>query len=184
MTQARLIISPKSSSNIPAKTADIKQALKEAGLTANEFRNNAYYAGNNFISLVSFLGCSPNIQLTPEDGENFCFVEFSDTYPHSQLLGYCLSVKPKCPYCKAKIENWKDTAEYQLASSLYLCRKCNTVMPLSDLKWRQEGGYGHISISITNIHPHEAVPAEKILHVLKDASNFEWDYFYANNEIT
>jgi hypothetical protein len=183
MTQARLIICPKSPLDSPTKTTDIKQTLTDIGLITDEFKPGTYYAGDNFISLITFLGCSPNIQLTPEDGDHFCSVNISEVTSLSQLLGYCKSISPKCPHCKANIKNWKDTALYQLASNLCQCEQCGISSPLSDLKWRQEGGYGRVAISIANIHSHEAVPAEKIFQNLKDTTGFEWTYFYANNEI-
>ena len=89
---------------------------------------------------------------------------------------------PKCPHCKNKIKNWKNTDNWQAANSEITCNKCNTRSTLTDLKWRQQGGYGRFNISIANIHPHEAVPAEKIFQTLKNITGFEWTYFYANNE--
>jgi len=182
MTQARLIICPQSSSDAPVQVSVIKQLLTDMGLLANEFEHNSYYAGEHFISLVIFLGCSPNIQLSPEDGDAFCYIKMSDVSSHGQHLGHCQSVIPKCPNCKSKITDWKNTDNWQAASSEITCNDCNTRSDLADLKWRQQGGYGRFSISIANIHPHEAVPAEKIFQNLKNMTGFEWTYFYANNE--
>ena len=79
-----------------------------------------------------------------------------------------------------KPQSHLEIESYPICSSKVLKRKpcCLRI----DLKWRQQGGYGRFSISIANIHPHEAVPAEKIFQTLKNITGFEWTYFYANNE--
>jgi hypothetical protein len=182
-TQARLIIHPQSVFDVPAQISTIKQALRDTGLLADEFSKNMYYVGENFIQLITFLGCSPAIQLSPEANKPFCYIEFSTIAPHSRLLGHCRSATPKCPNCKNKINNWKNIDKWQIACSQYTCNKCAMRSSLADLKWRQLAGYGRFSINIINIHPHEAVPAEKIFSLLRDISGFEWNYFYANNEI-
>lgn len=183
MTQARLIICPKTSTDAPAELPEIIKALKDIGLIAEEFSNNDFYAGDSFINLISFLGCSPNIQLSPEDGDQFCFIHISETTTDSQHLGHCRSVSAKCPNCKTKIKDWKSANNWQSGNSQYSCQQCDTQSILADLKWCHEAGYGRLSISIVNIHPHEAVPAEKVLQTLNNVCGFEWTYFYANNEI-
>lgn len=182
MTQARLIICPQSPYNAPSSCPDIKHALTELGLMASEFADNTYYAGNDFISLIPFLGCSPNIQLTPDGDNAFCYLKISDISESSQHLGHGKAFRPKCPNCKAKIQDWKDTENWQSSSSEVTCIECNTSSALCHLKWSQEGGYGRFCIIITNIHAHEAVPSDKVFQTLKNTTGFEWTYLYANNE--
>ena len=182
MTQARLIICPTAPYDAPEQATDIKQALIDIGLLANEFEDNSYYAGTDFITLIMFLGCSPNIQLSPGDGNAFIYIRFSDISANSQQLGHGNSVAPGCPVCKSRLKDWKKTRNWQLADSKITCQQCNTQSCLADLKWRQEGSYGRFSISIMNIYAHEAVPADIVFQTLKKTSGFEWTYFYANNE--
>ena len=126
MTQARLIICPTAPYDAPEQATDIKQALIDIGLLANEFEDNSYYAGTDFITLIMFLGCSPNIQLSPGDGNAFIYIRFSDISANSQQLGHGNSVAPGCPVCKSRLKDWKKTRNWQLADSKITCQQCNT----------------------------------------------------------
>lgn len=182
MTQPRLILYPQSLLDAPVNALNTQQALMEIGFITKAFKSNSFYAGDNFIDLIVFLGCSPDIQISPDENKAFCSVHFSDIKPHSRYLGHCDSISPRCPVCKSSAKNWKNTDNWQIPTSQYICNTCHTASALSDLKWKQQGGYGRFSISINNIHPHEAVPAEKILQALSDVTQFKWTYLYANNE--
>lgn len=182
MNSARIIFCPKNLQDSPKDISAIVDALQQINLIDNAFENNKYYTGKDFLSLLTFLGCSPNINLSPDDGDHYCYIEFSQIKHHPEILGYTTSVSPRCPNCKHKIKTWQNINNWQLANTKLVCEACDHSYAISDLKWRQEGGYGLFSISIMNIHPHEAVPSDKLLQTLQNATNFEWNYFYANNE--
>jgi hypothetical protein len=179
----RLILCPKDSSIKPEKISVIKQALKDIDLVAEEFSNAKYYTGTAFLSLVSFLGCAPNINLSPKDGDNYCYIEIQNSISEAKILGHTLSVIPRCPNCKHKFIDWQSISKFSFAKTSINCPECNVLLKMSDLKWRLEGGYGLFHIAIIHIHPHEAVPSEKLLQTLEQATGFAWHYFYANNPI-
>ncbi len=181
MNISRLIICPRSISDKPQNISLIRQAIQDIGLIAEEFDDSKYYTGNTFLSLLSFLGCSPNINVSPKDGDNYCYIKISNITDRAEILGHTRSVIPRCPYCKYKFKNWQSINNYKFAKTIIDCPECNTSLKISDLKWRLEGGYGLFYISIINIHPHEAVPSEKLLQTLEQTTGFAWHYFYTNN---
>ncbi|MCW9014250.1 MAG: hypothetical protein OQL06_10735 [Gammaproteobacteria bacterium] len=183
MSNPRLVLLPKDPSRIPDDIPELQQALTNAGLIDQSLDNaDTCLPGDNFLSLLTFLGCSPNINLRPADGKNFCFVAFRPVTQHAVCQGYTSSIFPRCPQCKANIKNWMQINNWQFADTKYHCKECATETTMLQLKWRQKSIYGRFSIIIANIHPHEAVPSEKLLTTLATATGFSWTYFYANNE--
>ena len=135
-----------------------------------------FQAGERFLKLVMFLGCSPQIILNPdvaESGQAVC---------HIRLLGYqevtLLTGKSKpavrCPKCRAVAE-LSSTGSF---ARQYQCQQCGTTSRVSDLDWRQTAGFGRCFIDINGIHPQEAVPSDKLLNALNAYSHCEWGYFY------
>ncbi len=156
------------------------QCLQSSGFISQlEIENNTYLPGKDFLNLLTFLGCSPNINLAPEDGDKFCTIRLSEVEDNARCLGYTNTIQPKCPHCKKKIKNWQDNSDWQNASSLLNCDSCGKQSNMYSLKWRQEAGYGRYAIAINHIYPHEAVPSESLLSRLRDTTGFDWQYFYS-----
>jgi len=141
-----------------------------------------YLAGKSFVEWVVFLGCSPNINLQPQEGEHYCYIEIRPPQANSSCLGYNTSALPRCPRCKNKLPHWKNLDNWQSGSTHCTCASCHTATALQDLNWRQECAWGRCAIHIHNIHAFEAVPAEALLQWLQNYSGFEWSYSYANND--
>lgn len=179
----RLILHPKDGQYIADNMLSILQQLKSIHFISQITNDSsAYLAGNEFINLLAFLGCSPDINLSPEDGDNFCSITITDCHENITLLGYTSMITPGCPKCKHKVSDWKQHFhDWKKGDHIYSCSKCQVETTVNKLKWRHEAGYGRCCISINHIHPHEAVPSEKLLNALQLASNTEWTYFYANN---
>lgn len=185
MRRPRLIFHPVNIADTVSDTSGLIQALKNIGFIDQSLDTpNAYLPGNDFLSLITFLGCSPHINLHPDDGDNFCAISISTICTQATNLGYTSTAKAKCPHCGAAIKNWKNIENWQLADTLFECEKCGKEARMHELKWREKSGYGHSSIAVMNIHPHEAVPADKLLNTLADATGFKWIYCYADNEET
>lgn len=142
--------------------------------------NNHYLPGENFLSLITFLGCSPNINLQPVEGESHCYISLIKATAKANVLGYTNSLNPKCPACKKRIANWK-TEGWQQAQNMCSCDKCQSTTEYAKLNWKQECGYARCGFEVAHIYPHEAVPTDQLLAVLKSFSGIEWDYCYSNN---
>lgn len=182
-TIPRLILHPENIQYCPDDVEQLLQPLIDLGFIdpqTDDFHH--YLAGKEFINLLSFLGCSPDIRLNPDEGDNYCSVSICETHAAPVLLGYTSTARPRCPDCKHKVNDWKQHFhEWKKADAIYSCCECQKKTAVAKLKWRQEAGYGRFSIAVNHIHTHEAVPAEKLLNTLKQISLTDWAYFYANN---
>ena len=176
----RLIFFPEN----PNNSCEV-DALK-TGLVENQFIKKQPYAenhfllGDDFLSFITFLGCSPNINLEPTTNETHSYLSFISPSIEPSCLGYTATANPKCPACKKRIADWKINT-WQKASSICTCDKCNIQTPYKKLNWKQECGFGRCGFEITYIYPHEAVPTDKLLSKLKDWTAIDWGYCYANN---
>jgi len=181
MSLARLVFHPRQLDHAPADIPALLQALTGIGLISSQQQDDHHLPGDEFLGLLSFLGCSPHILLHPNEGASYCYLGIDPVSDSPRCLGYTVSVVPRCPVCKQRISDWQTIPDWQQASSQYTCQQCASSTPVSQLNWRQECGYGRFSFHIAQIHPHEAVPSDKLLDSLQQSSGFNWDYFYANN---
>lgn len=182
MPQYKLMLYPTRATFTPITSETLLIALKACNLISDASLRNPYLPGSAFIKLLSFLGCSPNICLTPEEGDNYCHVIFKPWQSESHCLGHTATAVPRCPQCKTKIPAWKKIAHWQNGATIYTCPHCHTATTLQKLQWKQECAYGCMAVEIINIHPFEAVPSENLLSVLQEATGVEWNYCYAEHE--
>lgn len=182
MPQYKLILYPTLAELTHPEPETIIIALKECNLITGASIQNKYLVGEAFIELLSFLGCSPNIRLTPEDGDNYCHVTIKPYQPGFHCLGHTSTAVPRCPHCKNKISNWQQISNWQSGATICTCPHCHTDTAMQNLKWKQECAYGCMAIEIINIHPFEAVPSDNFLRDLQHATGVEWNYFYAEGK--
>ena len=176
----KLILYPESV--IASSTADsIVNVLKKCGLIAGDMVNNYYLVGDDFLTLLSFLGCAPNISLTPQAGENFCHIVVNPWQASNHYLGHNQSAVPRCPNCKHKLANWQQIAHWQNGETLCTCPQCQRASAMRTLNWKQQGGYGCMAVEIFNIHPFEAVPSDELLDELNKITQIVWRYCYATS---
>lgn len=180
MSISKLIFFPENPDN------SVNENLLKTELNAIKFINetaysdNHYLPGDHFLSLLTFLGCSPNINLAPTDSEDHCYISFIQKSEEIQCLGFTNTVNPKCPNCKKRIANWK-TENWNRTGEICQCDKCLTNTLYAKLNWKQEAGFGRCGFEISHIYPHEAVPTDQLLNALQDISDFKWSYCYTNN---
>jgi len=180
MTTSRLIFFPTNTNKIIDKPQLLKTLSDSQFITTNAQTNNHYLPGDNFLSLITFLGCSPNINLQPTEGESHCFISIIKQTQQPRCLGHTQTATPKCPACKKRITEWK-TPDWKVAGKTCTCDKCQKQTPYTELNWKQECGFARCGFEVNHIYPHEAVPTDQFLNVLNQASGFEWDYCYAND---
>jgi hypothetical protein len=53
----------------------IRPVLDKQGMLGNELGGGVFSAGENFLDHICFLGCSPDIELEPQTGKAFCYVQ-------------------------------------------------------------------------------------------------------------
>ncbi|MBD3671427.1 MAG: hypothetical protein HUJ29_11715 [Gammaproteobacteria bacterium] len=159
--------------------AQLQQALVELGFIGEAIDDTSghhYAAGERFLDLLTFLGCSPVINLSAEDGDAYCFIELL-SYEQPTFLHGSQSFQPRCRHCREPIPNWRDQIQ---ASSPITCPSCGQAMSLSEVNWKQSAGYASQFVVVHNIYLHEAVPGEKLMTRLEGLTESKpWTYFYA-----
>ena len=180
MNISKLVFFPMLADNIFNNEVLLKSLINSQFISENKQNNNQYLPGDNFLSLITFLGCSPNINLQPVEGENHCFISFIEQVAEPKCLGYTQTVNPKCPACKKRISDWK-TPDWQNPAQLCHCDKCQSDILYSKLNWKHECGFARCGFEISHIYPHEAVPTDQLLNSLSEFSGFDWEYCYTTS---
>lgn len=180
----RLLLYAKESGFAGEVTTAIREALTASGFISSmlgediqtEFQD--FYTGDRFIDYLTFLGCSPAIALSPEDGESFCFIRL--TQPAAQdVLYYGNNTRaPHCRRCKQAKENWQEIER----NKDDFCHQCGADEWHKNLVWRRTGALSRLTVEVMHIYPHEAVPSPLLLDILKQASEVEWAYAYLQKD--
>ena len=131
-----------------------------------------FCTGPSFTNLVTFLGCSPDIALSPEDGDQYCFIRLHDLTDDYRFYHGSNTAAPHCPDCRMSRDDWQDCAQQQY------CDQCELADRAAKLRWRRRGALSRLVIEVMNIYPHEAVPASQLLTFLGDVTGVEWGYAY------
>lgn len=66
----RLLLYPTQATNIP-----LQPLLQDSGLLGMPLATGHFATGENFLDQICFLGCSPDIVLTPCANQAFCYVQ-------------------------------------------------------------------------------------------------------------
>jgi len=180
MPISRLIFFPKNTQLLVDDELILKTISRIDFINKVPYEKNHYLPGEHFLSLLTFLGCSPNINLQPTPDEHHCFISILQASNKPKHLGHTSTCHPKCPNCTKRIANWK-TDDWQKEGVLCTCDKCGTQTPYAQLNWKQECGFGCCGFEITHIYPHEAVPTDQLLEALEEKTRAEWLYCYTNN---
>jgi len=175
-SNASLIICSEDPDWFPDDISEITISLRNAGLIAGNIpdRDQSYFVGDNFLEQIAFMGCSPNITLTPQDNpDKFCFIRLITSQEISALTS-THSHAPLCPYCKKAEKNWSNI----MTNTTLACTFCGVITPPWNYNWRKSAGFGRFFIEITEIYPKEAVPQQGLLSSLKQHHGTSWSYFY------
>jgi hypothetical protein len=149
-----------------------------------------YPTGDKFLQLVSFLGCSPMIELEPPTDRTtlltasaagkFCHLFLNCTEPLVfRADNQC--PPPRCPGCRQPAPDWQSaikTWEEDTAQSDWTCTACNFTGQLTDLQFRKTAGFGRTFIEIMGIYPSEAIPTAALLSTLQRLTDGPWKTIY------
>ena len=193
MAAHKLILLPADPDCTPVTSTALADSLQSIGLlgAASDINGATYYpTGDHFLQLITFLGCSPMIELEPPaDHEmladasregRFChvFLECSDT-----LRFRCdpRTPPPRCPQCRAPLADWPTILQAwrdDPANDHCHCPQCNASARITELGFRKTAGFGRTFVEIRGIHPSEAVPVEALLNTLKTLTHCAWSTIY------
>jgi len=141
----------------------------------------AFFAGERFLQLVTFMGCSPAIRLEPEGpgDREFCHLRLQK-FPEGIRFLYGDNTRPPhCPNCRRRIGEWPSALAGITGQpeTPHACPHCVIPSPPLEWNWRQQAGFGRIFVRVTPIFPGEAVPIDSLLYDLGEPTP-PWSYFY------
>lgn len=188
----RLVLHPQDADYAPESSGMIQETLYDLGFigepcslpdSGNE--EHGFLAGERFLQLLTFMGCSPNINLAPQckSDRDYCHIVLSPIYAQTHFRSHVRDVFARCPACGRRDADWQRLIErWQVNTSLkkYLCPHCDESMSLYDLGWRQLAGFGRFFIEVFSIFPHEGIPTGNLLSSLEGACAQPWTYFFTN----
>ncbi|MDX2457706.1 MAG: hypothetical protein QNL87_09380 [Gammaproteobacteria bacterium] len=153
--------------------------------------DNVFYpTGDNFLQLVSFLGCSPMIELDPPaDRTTLLTASAAGKFCHlflncTETLAFRADSQcppPRCPDCRQPVADWQTAIESwkkNTAQSDWICTHCGFAGQLTALQFRKAAGFGRTFIEIRGIYPSEAVPTDALLDTLQRLTNGPWKTIY------
>jgi len=180
----KLVFSAKNPEYVPSNIPNIISALQQSGFIGEKWNSpdtvsgERYLIGDSFLSLVTFMGCAPAIELAPiaklPDSTEFCHVEIETIKKSVEFIRGSDHLISRCPHCRQRHVNWKTIPE----SLTYSCDKCGVETHISEYDWKNTAGCGRFFISLHGIYPQEAIPTASLLQTLEKVSDTQWDYFY------
>jgi hypothetical protein len=180
----KLVFCSKDPGYVPANSSDTVTALQQVGFIGEKWHSpqsvngERYLIGDSFLSLVTFMGCAPAIELEPiaeqPESTEFLHFEIETVRPVVEFIRGSEHLISRCPHCRQRHANWQTIPE----SLSYSCDKCHVETHLADYDWKNTAGCGRFFISLHGIYPQEAIPTTNILQELKKITAKEWDYFY------
>jgi DNA-directed RNA polymerase subunit RPC12/RpoP len=155
---------------------DLIAFAKEKGLIGEAETESRFQVGERFLSLLCFMGCSPNIELYPQsDGSAYCYIEIPE--PTDKVLVSQRPKVPRCPACKQTLTVLTERLNNQALSDTK-CPDCGSVIQPETLNWRKTAVFSPSRIIINNIYDAEAVPDGNLLAQLNKHFGSEWRYAY------
>lgn len=145
-----------------------------------------YQVGEQFLNLITFLGCSPVIHTDPthSDPATLCYLTL---YPPFQTPLFLKSPHLKhfrCPHCRHSSQHWSSLLQAWEQDKLhfhYTCPHCQTTLPPQQLNWRHQAAFTRLILLIHNLYEGEAVPNDSLMTQLKQHTHNDWDYFYTQH---
>ena len=151
----------------------------------NKEHQNRFLVGERFLQYITFMGCSPAVELSPPtDGSlDFCHIHISEIYPEPRFRSASQNVFARCPQCRKRITNWGQAVSLWSKDSSavnFNCDKCAEQTSLYQLGWRHTAGFARMFIDIYSIYPQEGIPTDQFLSLLETQTEAKWDYFFTD----
>lgn len=188
MNDALLVICPEDPKCRAPSIEHLASCLTTAGLAGEAITqdvytpNQRYMAGENFLDLIAFLGCSPHIRLEPDkDHQSFCHVNIVRNQQQSIVFRQGAQTKPpRCPVCRKPLRDWRMLIPSGALTDEHnwRCPECGRDALPWQFDWRKTAGFGRCFIEITDIYPKEALPQSSLLDTLAHQFSMSWTWFY------
>lgn len=185
MSSGHLILHPTDPLAAPT-IDDLAQRILELGLAGQPLpgESGGYTSGERFLQLITFLGCSPFVQMEPQGAGDldYCHLRLLPPTDRPRLIVGSNTRPPRCPHCGKGIGDWLSRFTIDPSANHWDCPACGQKFPTSELKWRRQGGLSRLFLVIPGIFPSEAVPLPELLNGLSGDGK-EWSYFYAQGPL-
>lgn len=185
MMTGSLLLFPADPAADPPAIADLLAVLAALGLIGAGCGAEGFLPGSEFARHVVFAGCSPHLVLEPPaDGGAYSQVRVHGPFAAARLLAGDNVAAPRCPACRARVEDWRERLAGWRAdpASLVDCPGCGRVHPASRLDWRGNASSGRVFVEIGNVFPGEAVPGESLLDALHALGSGPWRYAWVRGD--
>lgn len=164
-----LVLYPKNAVWAPLSLAALEGALKAIGLLGAQRGDWRYSAGPEYLGLVTYLGCSPQIMLGENDAATT--ISLAGIF-NSPLFLHGSNLKPpRCPQCRHALASFQPDHQLQ-------CGHCGYAGSACEFDWRRSAANARVFVEISNVFESEAVPGEELIACLEAASSEFWDYCY------
>ena len=173
-----------------AELADGLRALGLIGAPVQLARQAFYPAGEHFLQLVTFLGCSPAIELDPPGDPtqleaasasgSFCHVFLNDS-PQACFRGDNNTPAPRCPHCREPLADWPAQRSAWRANPLaaqWACPTCGQSGDPAGLLFRNTAGVARSWVEMRGIYRSEAVATSALLDCLRELAGCDWKTIY------
>jgi len=180
----QLVFHARDTEYAPSDRVALVTALQESGFVGEKWTapksvsGERYLIGDAFLSLVTFMGCAPAIELEPiaEKAEStaFCHIEINPAHEKERFILGSEHAVSRCPHCRQRHASWKELPD----TLVHACDKCEVETPLSEYDWKNTAGSGRFFIRLHGIYPQEALPTPALLQRLEKISATAWQYFY------
>ena len=181
MNNASLVIHPSDPAWVPSAGTSLSHLIQPTGLIGARLEEkNHFMSGERFLDVITFMGCSPDIRLDPDEhGKPFCHIRLSQKHDTTCRYGEHAHT-PRCKHCGSAINDWKERIATWSPTSddNWRCNNCGNVEPPWNYNWRKSAGFACCFLEITNIYPKEAIPQPSLLDNLKRITGIDWQYFY------
>ena len=181
----RLVLTPLDPHYLPADRSAIVDRLRLVGLIDQALPGDGerYLLGEQFMQLVTFMGCSPFIRLESDGSdEPFCHLVVMPPSSRPQLVQGKNTRPPRCAACRRRLDGWQQLIEQSLSEESAepaICPHCGHAQDPFTYDFRQTAGCGRFFLAIENIFPQEAIPSPALLEALLSTTpDKPWHYFY------
>ena len=147
---------------------ELQTVLQDLKFIKKILSSKRYSTGDDFLSLLTFMGCSPNIELKPQNDKPYCYIEL-ESQKQARFVSGKNTQYPPCPNCKAKL-------------NAQVCSNCNEKMDVIKTNWRKSAFIASSWICIGNIYALEAIPSDFLLNALEAETCMKWKPAYIRQE--
>lgn len=182
----RLLLTPQDPFLLP-NAAALHERLHAAGLLGDPLpdRPGAHLVGEGFLQLVSFAGCSVQVELAPTGsaGTPFCHVRFAGPFERPRFASGRNTRPPRCSACRSPLRDWRaHLSPWNGGADLEIrCPGCGESRPPWAYDWKENAGFGRLLLMIEEIFPGEALPTPTLMALLAEVTGSGWRYFYVQD---